>query len=640
MPTFLISSAVALGRMGRRTEAFARMEEVLGLLRPEDFAGHMRALEALGELHEADLQNEAAEARYREALDRLQPDAGQGDEWRPRMLLNLAAVLRSEGRLPEARAAAREARGILELARQAIRGEGSRLQYSARLDEASDIEVDVLMGMHEQDPRGGWERAALERTEESRGRVLRELLWEPATRPGSPAKAEVLAKAQEIRERLNAETSRQLRLSQSDVGGAAESVVKLSQLIAEYQEVRAETRAHRAREAEPRPFRVPDLQALVDADTTALVYDLGKARSHVWVLTSRSVASHVLPGRDHIEPLVAQLRTLVARERAGGNESSSDYDRLASHLSKTLLASLGPRPAGHRLVVIGDGALDTLPFAALPLPERWRSDAEAADSSRPLLMNAFEIVRLPSLSIVAALRRRHAGPPPPPAGSLAIIADPVFSHDDPRLRKLGPAPAAAGAMNAGADLPRLYLTRGLADLARDAPDRELGAFDFEASLGTVRSRGLAGYRTVIFATHALVNPQVPELSGLVLSLFDADAAPRNGVLTLQDVHDLDLHAELVVLAGCDTAMGKQIHGEGLITLSRGFLYAGARRVLATLWEVDEEATVALIKAFYGLVQRGHSHADALRRAQASLAENPRWRSPYYWAGFVLQGDWK
>ena len=99
--------------------------------------------------------------------------------------------------------------------------------------------------------------------------------------------------------------------------------------------------------------------------------------------------------------------------------------------------------------------------------------------------------------------------------------------------------------------------------------------------------------------------------------------------------------DLVVLAGCQTALGRSIRGEGLLGLSRGFLYAGASRVLASLWKVDDEATAELMKRFYRhMLQKNLPAAAALRAAQIEMWQQKQWRSPYYWAGFVLQGEWK
>ena len=152
---------------------------------------------------------------------------------------------------------------------------------------------------------------------------------------------------------------------------------------------------------------------------------------------------------------------------------------------------------------------------------------------------------------------------------------------------------------------------------------------------------MAGARVVHFATHGFLNSETPELSGLVLSLVDREGNPTDGFLRLHDVYALSLAADLVVLSGCRTALGKEVRGEGLLGLTRGFFYAGAPRVMASLWPVRDRATAELMQRFYrGLLRDGLPPAAALRAAQRSLRREPRWRDPYYWAPFVIQGDWQ
>ncbi len=143
-----------------------------------------------------------------------------------------------------------------------------------------------------------------------------------------------------------------------------------------------------------------------------------------------------------------------------------------------------------------------------------------------------------------------------------------------------------------------------------------------------------------FATHGLINNQHPGLSGLVLSLVDERGQPQNGFLRLYEIYNLNLDADLVVLSACQTAVGKEIKGEGLLGLTRGFMYAGAPRVVATLWQVDDRAASELMKRFYQkMLGEGLRPAAALRAAQVSMQSDKRWRDPHYWAAFTLQGEW-
>ena len=152
---------------------------------------------------------------------------------------------------------------------------------------------------------------------------------------------------------------------------------------------------------------------------------------------------------------------------------------------------------------------------------------------------------------------------------------------------------------------------------------------------------LGQYRIVHFATHGLLDNHHPELSGIVLSLFDEHGQPKNGFLRLHDLYNLNLPVDLVVLSACNTALGKEIKGEGIVGLTRGLMYAGAARVVASLWKVEDEATAALMTRFYQkMLKEGERPAAALRAAQVEMWQQKRWRAPQHWAAFVLQGEWK
>lgn len=151
---------------------------------------------------------------------------------------------------------------------------------------------------------------------------------------------------------------------------------------------------------------------------------------------------------------------------------------------------------------------------------------------------------------------------------------------------------------------------------------------------------LGDYRIVHFATHGFLNDEHPELSGIVLSLFDRNGQPQEGFLRLHDIYNLELPVDLVVLSACNTGLGKDVKGEGLIGLTRGFMYAGAASVVASLWKVDDEATADLMRYFYGfMLKDGLAPAAALRKAQLTMSQQKRWHSPYYWSGFIIQGQY-
>jgi CHAT domain-containing protein len=311
-----------------------------------------------------------------------------------------------------------------------------------------------------------------------------------------------------------------------------------------------------------------------------------------------------------------------------------------------LLGPLAGRLEHRRILVVADGILQYVSFAALP-------EAEGPHAGQPLLAN-HEVVVLPSASILKALRARAR--PAAARRSVAVFADPVFEADDPRVLGRGlrrpsgghgddlvRTARAAGLTGDGGTFPRLPFSRQEADAIVEASGRAsvLKAVDFQASRSAALSPALADFRILHFATHGLIDDERPERSGIVLSLVDERGQPQDGFLRMADIYDLDLPADLVVLSACRTALGREVRGEGLMGIVRGFMYAGAPRVIASLWNVDDRATAALMKEFYrGLLVRRRPPAAALREAQLAVRAHPKWRHPFYWGAFVLEGEWR
>jgi CHAT domain-containing protein len=341
--------------------------------------------------------------------------------------------------------------------------------------------------------------------------------------------------------------------------------------------------------------------------------------------------------------------------------TNAEYAQAAKALGETLLNPVADLLNRKRLVIVADGALQAVPFATLPMPNR-----EMAATTPAALVQDHEILGLPSISVLAIQRREIEKNRKPAPYAVAVLANPVFDQNDARVKRgqaedrtrpvavtQSPPPTDVNAnsnvtrvlrdVGLGTIPPPLFHSREEADSIRKlVPKGKVKlALDFEASRAVALSPELSQYRIIHFATHSILDLEHPELSGIILSMVDEKGKPQDGYLRLHDIYQLNLPADLVVLSACETGVGKQVKGEGVIALTRGFMYAGAARVIASLWKVDDAATAELMARFYReMFVNRLAPAAALREAQNQLRQIRRWQAPYYWAGFVIQGDWK
>jgi CHAT domain-containing protein/tetratricopeptide (TPR) repeat protein len=496
-------------------------------------------------------------------------------------LFGLARALRAAGRTASALTAIEGASTHIEALRRKPIDLNLRMTFFASKQDIYELRVDLLMELHRRDPRAGFDARALMASEEARARTLLDLLEKAHVGAGS--------------------------------GGA-----RLT--------------------AAPTPgFREIQRQ-VAEPGALVLEYYLGRERSFLWAVTPGAIESFELPPRGVLEAEARRAAFLLAASNQALAHQQAEF--ALADLSHRLLAPVAHLLRGaERLVIVPDGALWYISFAALPDP-----GAGGPAGAGPPLVVGHEIVTLPSLSVLPRLRRDAAGRRPAP-GAVAILADPVFDAMDSRVM---PIPMVAGETSVlrgdrGARLARLPFSRAEAQAILSVAPRQgtLAALDFDASRETVLSGRLAQYRIVHFATHAVLNTENPELSGVMLSMVDPQGRPRDGFLRLSDIYRLHLPADLVVLSACRTALGREIRGEGMIGLTRGFFSAGAREVLVSLWPVEDRATAELMRRFYREVfSRGRPAAAALREAQTAMWRDEGWRSAYYWAGFSLQGDWR
>ena len=606
---------------------------------------------------------EKAEQYYRRALaiwEKLAPRSANEAE----SLAGLAKVMRQRGQLNLAGQFYEQALNALEGQTSRLGGtEEVRAGFRGKYESYYQDYVSLLIAQERTD-------LAFQILERSRAQTLLEMLADAHIEINRGADPIMLAKGRSLRQNIAGKTDRRIRLLgiQHTEEQIAEVDKDISELRDQYRVVEANIRSASpdyAALTQPEPLTTEQIKALLDKDTILLEYALGEERSYVFAVTPDSVVGRELPGRAEIERTArSTYESLTARNHRITGETTSqhqarlaraerDYPFLAGGLSKTILGPVASEIQGKRLIIVSDGALQYIPFAALPAP------GANPQPSTPLMLQ-HEIVNLPSASILAVLRRQEKERPSP-AKAIALLADPVFSVHDGRVTP-GAAQRTSGRRSAlteetlplddqltrsvrdvGLDLSRLPFTRREAEaiFALVPPHQVMKALDFTASRSTATGPDLSQYRIVHLATHGLLDSRQPELSGLVLSLVDKQGKSQSGFLALEDIYNLNLPAQLVVLSACETGLGKEIRGEGLIGLTRGFMYAGASRVMASLWSVNDAATAELMAKFYqGVLLQKLTPAAALRNAQRDLWQRTRWKSPYYWAAFELQGDWK
>ncbi len=557
-------------------------------------------------------------------------------------LYRRAKAYESMGKLGEARADVERSLQLIERLRGTISTLEARALFLASYADVSALYIRVLMQLHRNDPSRGLESLALRASERSLARTLADYLSESPIHQEAPERQPLLQRQREIRSLLSTKAEAQLRAMGSPQGQERVKAIgrEMDELTVEYDQLAAQLRAGSPRTAamsEPESLDVAGIQReVVDSTTALLEYSLGKEKSFLWVVTPSFVHTYELPSREQIETAVRTAYDAVTNRATSGEAFHA--------LTRMILTPAAPDLTAKRLLIVSDGALHYLPFAALPSP---------GNSSRPLIAD-HEIVNIPSASTLALLRRfpRRSAT----TRMLAVFADPVFDKSDERVRSGSQLAGAQenssesevvrAAKDAGLSdgtLPRLPFTRREANaLLELVPSgQRKAALDFQASRKAALSSELGNYRIVHFATHGLLNSLHPELSGIVLSMVDEKGGEQSGFLTVADVSNMSLDADLVVLSGCRTALGKAIKGEGLTGLTRAFMYAGAPRVVASLWKVNDPATAELMQKFYAamLGSRKLSPSAALRVAQLSLMKNKRWSDPYYWAGFVIQGEW-
>ncbi len=594
-------------------------------------------------------------------------------------LYNIAKLQRQNNQLPAALTEINKAITIIENIRQEVASQDLRTSFFATKQDYYQLTIDILMQLYKKDPskicefttkdpnsnkditiKDKCNAVALHISERSRARGLIELLTEARADIRKGVDPKLLAEERRLQWKLDALAKRLQELPSNQENQRPALQKEIETLLNQQKELQTKIRTRSSKYAElqyPEPLKLPQIQQQLDQDTLLLQYSLGEERSYLWAITPNSFDSYELPGREKIKApagkfseLLKKCQYINCKDLLSADQKAKDFAEItqaATELSKLILTPVAEKLGKKRLVIVADGALQEIPFAALSEPQPGKSNYQ------PLLVN-HEIVNLPSVTAIATHRKDLHNRPPAPK-TLAVLADPVFAANDQRLTHKPPSLAPelnyeqSSLQRSAKNLNRTGWNRLLGTrteaqriLKLVSPDQSLQAFDFDANYNFVTNQKLKQYRFILFATHGFADPINPESSGIVLAQFNKQGKPQTpGTLRLGDIFNLDWDADLVVLSACETGVGKDVQGEGLVGLTRGFMYAGAKSLVVTLWQVNDLATSELMPQFYTtMLQQKTSPAVALRQAQLNLWRQDTWRNPYYWAAFTLQGEWR
>ena len=522
--------------------------------------------------------------------------------------------------------------------------------FSGSVHERYQSYIECLMRKNQVTPAQSVHVKAFEMSELAHARTLAEFLRSTQANFPLGLDPQLSEREKSLRQLLRLRNEYKARLLSDPKASHTEELAaldgELSRLEADYKDVVETIRAsHPAYDRMMRPVawslqRIQQ-ETILDDQTALLEFSLGSEKSYVWAVTRDSIKSFELPPQAYIEEAARKVYNLLAHQPIV--QTHKELAEASHTLSAMILSPVAAELNKSRLIVVADGVLNYIPFQILPSPSA---------NNEPLVAR-HEIINAPSASILGEIHQLAARRQRAPR-LLAAFGDPVFASDHAKRQDSdGPLIASSSEddprwkstqrdVNPNGDESRLFYAKRELNNIREAAGGDASiASEYDATRERFLSTDFTQYTLLHFATHGYLNPKRPESSGFLLSTVDRDGKQLDGFVGLGEIYDLRAPVALVVLSACQTALGKDVRGEGLVGLTRGFMYAGASSVVASLWKVDDEATSELMRHFYSnLLQKRMPAAAALREAQNTIRQQPEWSAPYFWAAFTIQGDYR
>ncbi len=603
------------------------------------------ALNTLGKSYFALGQIEAARKNFTEAVEVNRQNKDRYAE--AESLYNLARLENHTGNIETAYQNIEQAINNSEIIRAQLLGKNQRTSYLAILKEYYELEIELLIKLQEKTGDAGLLEQAWQKHEKIRARSLLENFIESGLNLSEIAPPDFFAQEQLLLEAIAA-----AELKRADAVKAKNTVLQkeaeadLHKNLDDYQILQEQVQQKNPKFSainQPRNFTLADAEKLIDEDTAILEFALGEKQSYVWVIRKGAFKLFKLSSKDLINQSAREFYRALTDRRAKNDKAIIETSR---NLSRMVLEPFARELQNiKRIIVIADGDLQLIPFAAL---------TTTPDSVYQPLVSEAATINAPSFSTLVFLSENKANRQKSPDKKLAVFADPNFQGDDERfaLNKTTKPKVLQNSTEMSGNLTLALRDFEIERLARlpfsGAEAREIGKFAPQQTflaLGANASRqkflrgDFNSYQILHFATHGFLNLQNPELSGLVLSLYDENRAPQNGFLRMIDLYSMRLNADLVVLSACQTGLGKETDGEGIVGLTSGFMYAGASGVVSSLWKVEDAATAELMKRFYrAMLKENQTPSAALRIAKNELRQIPRFSNPRYWSGFTINGE--